>query len=212
MQNRLSDRPPLAATFILAQTRRDRKQIPSHLDMGYNHAIMGIQDAIRSVPARPGIFLVLGVTFLFGGWHYYTQWQACEIRAKAAAQIRTAIDIARENQAIVDLGQIFAFPWDEVLAIADHSPGRNALSCPFGFLGGSHWSLAEREKMAQDRRLAALSFYHQGREVAFVEYLKEWGEFQSGNEPIPRERARFRLLSVDREKEGPRLQLTTQPR
>lgn len=179
--------------------------------MLYSGETMGIKDAIRSVPAKPGIALAFIATIIFGGWHYYTEWRACENRAKAAAKLRSAIAVSKNNGETIDLAQIFSFPWEEVIVIADPSPSRNTLSCSFRFMGGSHWSLTERVEMAQEGRLAVLSFYHQGRSVAYIEYLKEWGDFQTGNKPVPREQARFHHFSTTQLGDSPRLELVHQP-
>ena len=155
---------------------------------------MGIRDAIRSVPAKPGIIIALSATLLFGGWHSYASWQACEQRAKAARHLHAALEAAaRASAEEVALAEVFPFPWEEVRIISDYRPGKDSLSCSFGWLGGSHWPLAERQKMARQGRLSALSFFAQGRPVAFVEYRSEWAASQAGSEPVAREKARLYL-------------------
>ena len=177
--------------------------------MRYTHASMGIQDAIRSVPAKPGLIIALSATMLFGGWYVYVNWHACENRAKAATDIRLAVEAAMQGEGIVDLGELFPFPWDELRVVSDYRPSRHALSCPFRWLGGSHWSLEERHALAQDNRLAAISLSQQGEAVAFIEYLKEWGDFEIGDDALPREQARFRLVFATSESEPPRLRVAS---
>lgn len=149
---------------------------------------MGIQDAIRSIPAKPGIAIAVVVTILFGAWHFYTGWRACEHRARAAEEIRIAVAIAQEGE-IVDLAEMFAFAWDELRVLRDYHPSENALDCPFG----NHWSLEMRRTLAREGNLTALVLSHEGRAVALIEYVKEWGDFQTGEVPLPREDARFRI-------------------
>ena len=149
---------------------------------------MGIQDAIRSIPAKPGIAIAIVATILFGAWHFYTGWQACEYRARAAEDIRLAIANAQDG-GIIDLAEVFTFSWDEMRVLHNHHPGENALDCPFG----NHWSLGERRALAREGNLAALVLSHEGRAVAFIEYVKEWGDFQTGGTPLPRENARFQV-------------------
>ena len=150
---------------------------------------MKIQDALRSVPSKPGIALALVATALFGAWHFYTGWRACENRALAAEDIKNAIALAQDGNGIVDIAELFAFAWDEMHVLHNHHPGENALACPFG----NHWSLDERRAFARDDNFAALVLSSNGTVVAFVEYIKEWGDFQAGESPLPRESARFRL-------------------
>ncbi len=149
---------------------------------------MGIQDAIRSIPAKPGIAIAIVATILFGAWHFYTGWQACEHRARAAESIRSAIATAQDG-GVLNLAEMFTFAWDELRVLHDYHPGENALDCPFG----NHWSLEERQALAREGNLAALVLSHENNAVAFIEYLKEWGDFQTGETPLPRENARFEL-------------------
>ena len=157
-------------------------------------AIVSIRDAIRSVPAKPGIVIALSATLLFGVWHVHASWQACEQRAKAARHLHAALEAAAgAGEREVRLAEIFPFPWDEVRITSEYSPGRTALSCSFALLGSSHWSLAERHEMARQGGLSALSFFVGGEPVAFVEYRNEWSEIHPEERILPRQQARLRL-------------------
>ena len=155
---------------------------------------MSIRDAIRSVPAKPGIVIALSVTLLFGGWHFHVNWQACEQRAEAARHLHGVLAAAdRAGEEEVSLAEVFPFPWEEVRIISEYHPGRDALPCSFTWLGSSHWSLAERQEMARQGNLSALSFFARDKPVAFVEYRNEWSDSHPDDRPLPREQARLRL-------------------
>lgn len=184
---------------MLAQSMRiGKKNLTGNLSLRFLRVIligtMNIKEAIRSVPAKPGIIIVLSATLLFGGWHTHARWQACEQRAKAAQHLHAALDAAASTGAKeVALSEVFPFHWEKVLITLDYHPGRDSLSCSFAWLEGSHWSFAERQEMARQGQLSALSFFVQGKPVAFVEYRNEWEKFQVDSEPISREQARLRL-------------------
>ncbi|VAW12993.1 hypothetical protein MNBD_ALPHA09-1789 [hydrothermal vent metagenome] len=149
---------------------------------------MGLRDAAASVPAKPIIAVVLGVTFLAAGWNGWTVYSFCTQRGALSSSLQVWAD-----KAIAGFGTEFKletatdFEWDQVRIsqkVANPGTGQN---CPFGL----HWNNEKRAQMARAGELTLFGFLNKDRLVEIVDFDRAWADFETDGEAISREEARF---------------------
>lgn len=149
---------------------------------------MSIKDALRSIPAKPG--LVIGCCLAIGivGWQGITTYQSCTHRAALTAQLKGGLAAAAAgNPPEFRLADAVPFEWDEVRIMEEVRPDTKPQDCPFGW----HWSAAEQAELVDTGRLTVLGFFDGGGFIDFIEYRGDWARFDIDTAPLLRTQAVF---------------------
>ncbi len=153
---------------------------------------MGIRDALASAPAKPVIATAIGMTILVAGWHGWNVRDICTRRANLSEALHDwTKSVFASSGGGSRLDSITEFDWDQIRI----SQGKESLgpgrSCPFVW----HWSNTARSQMAQKGHLTLIGFFKDDRLVQIADFDRRWAQFDTGEEPIARQRAIFKHVT-----------------
>lgn len=155
---------------------------------------MRIQEALRSLPTKPGVVIAIMIIVLVCGWYGYSSYTVCVHRADLLRSMTSAIQASAADSGnerrLLDLSKVADFAWDEVRIVQNYRPTTNSFDCPFGW----HWSEETRRDLAARGHLTVLAFFQGETFIDFMDYSGEVARFEVGEEKIARREALFNVV------------------
>ncbi|WP_282606367.1 hypothetical protein [Pelagibius sp. Alg239-R121] len=156
---------------------------------------MKIQEALRSLPTKPGVIIATIIVVLGGGWQGYSLRESCVYKAGLTSGLTTAIETSAaagssEAPVPLNLANVTDFAWDEVQILQNYRLTTTSLDCPFGW----HWSEDARSELAAKGLLTVLAFFQNGTFVDFMDHSGEIATFEVSEDKITKAQAQFRVI------------------
>lgn len=154
-----------------------------------------IHRALSSVPPTPVLIIAPALIVLGISYHFGSQYVSCTGHAGLRQSLTDALQAASQDptRRRLHLADITDFDWDVALVQVNFKPDAKTPDCPFGW----DWSRAEREALVEQDLLTVIAFARDGHVVNYLEYRRDWADFQDISNPYTHETAVFTVELED---------------
>lgn len=152
-----------------------------------------IRHALSSIPVKPVLWIAPVVIVLGLVYHYWGAYARCTYHADLRDRLQRAIAdagaSAGSSERRLRLADVVDFDWDRVSIAVGFRPDGRTPDCPFGW----DWSSDERARLGEEGRLVLFAFSRRGQYVDYLEYRRDWADFEGVEAPLTPETAVFEV-------------------
>ena len=145
-----------------------------------------IKDALRSLPARPALFIAPLIAVVVLVYYYWDLHNRCTELKQQRLALTTYLQSLQPASSL-QLADAIRFGWDKVRIVVDLGGAQRALECPFGW----NWASGERDALIKSGLLTGMIFGLQDSIVSYLELRADEVEFRGVESVLLREKARF---------------------